>query len=443
VSASLPETHKTADLLTSGGKPTHTFFRGESVRALVAGDREVMRKRLSDDVVRALKPPHTGQLLVWDDLVTGFGVRVTPTARSFVVQWRDRAGRKPRESLRPRFPQLSTATARDRARRRLLEVLGTSETAEARELRVVMREWFERKVEMDAWRQTYRQKVDALIKHFVEGEESVYIKLSPATRKAIQDLGAKPVGAVTRADVMRVADGLKRGAAEQFMAVGSSFYNDAFDRGVECVNPFRNRLRVTGGRSVRHRTLTDAEVLTLWRALTEEGDPALTCFATLVYTGARRREATGMRWEELDLEAATWTLPPERRKTGKKDPHPFVINLHADLVAALRRQPVLEGSPFVFWGRRDQRPFDFHHALMARLDKLGIKDWRLHDVRRYVRSGLARLGVQQAVAEMCLGHISKPGLVAVYDQHAYTQEKRDAWMKWGEYLRTLVPSAAS
>ena len=30
-----------------------------------------MRKRLSDEVVRGLKPPQTGQVLVWDDLVTG------------------------------------------------------------------------------------------------------------------------------------------------------------------------------------------------------------------------------------------------------------------------------------------------------------------------------------------------------------------------------------
>lgn len=396
------------------------------------------RKRLSDEVVRRLKPPHRGQLLVWDDLVTGFGVRLTPTATSFVVQWRDRSGRKPRESLRPRFPQLSTAAARDLARRRLLEVLGTTESAETRPLRLVMREWFERKVAMDAWRPKYRQKVDALIRHYAEGEPSPLVKLSESTRKAIEALGERPVATVSRADVMRVVDGLKPGAAEQFMAVGSSFYNDAFERGVECVNPFRNRLRVTGGRRVRHRTLTDVEISLLWRALEEEGDPALTCFAVLVYTGCRRREATGMRWDEVVFEAGTWTLPPERRKTGKKDPQPFVITLHPDLVAMLRRQPVLEGSPYVFWGRRDQRPFDFQHAQIARLRKLDIPDWRLHDIRRYVRSGLGRLGIQQAVAEMVLGHISKPGLVAVYDTHSYAREKAEAWLKWGDFLSSLL-----
>ena len=132
---------------------------------------------------------------------------------------------------------------------------------------------------------------------------------------------------------------------------------------------------------------------------------------------------------------------PERRKTGKKDPQPFVITLHPDLVAMLRRQPVLEGSPYVFWGRRDQRPFDFQHAQLARLRKLDIPDWRLHDIRRYVRSGLGRLGIQQAVAEMVLGHISKPGLVGVYDTHSYVHEKAEAWLKWGARVSQLLRGA--
>ena len=74
---------------------------------------------------------------------------------------------------------------------------------------------------------------------------------------------------------------------------------------------------------------------------------------------------------------------------------------------------------------------------MQRLKAIEIPDWRLHDLRRYMRSGLARLGVSQVVAEMCLGHVAKSGLVAVYDQHSYSTEKRDAWRRWGDYLTQL------
>ncbi len=134
------------------------------------------------------------------------------------------------------------------------------------------------------------------------------------------------------------------------MAIGSSFYNAALEQGVECLNPYRNRLRVTGGRSVRSRALTDAEFLMLWRALEAEGDPALGAFALLAYTGCRRREVTHLCWSEVNLDAATITLPAERRKTGRKDPEPFVINLHPAAVEILRRQPHLEGLAIRFLG---------------------------------------------------------------------------------------------
>lgn len=395
--------------------------------------------RLTDDAIRKAKRPTTGQAILWDDLLEGFGVRLTPTRAAYVVQWREPDGKRPREGLRRFWPATSVDEARQAARARLLEVVTVVEGIAGVALRVAIRQWYERQTERDTWRPRYRQKVDALIRHFVEGEPSPRIKLSANTRAAIDTLGAKPVGTVTRSDVLAVADGIKRGSADQFMAVLSAYFNFAFDRGVEIPNPARNRLRITGGRRVRSRTLTDAELPTLWRALEKEGDPAHGAFAMLVFTGARRREVTQMRWSEVDLDAGTWTLPPERRKTGKRDPEPFAVYLHPAAVEVLRRQPQLEGSPFVFWGRRDRRPFDFHHALMQRLRAVGLRDWRIHDVRRAVRSGMARLGVSQTVAELCLGHMSaKGGLVAVYDQHSYDAEKREAWQRWGEHVARLV-----
>jgi integrase len=395
--------------------------------------------RLTDESIRRTKPPTKGQRLIWDDLVSGFGARLTPSGKvCFVVQWRETSSRKPRESLRPQWPQLTVVAARDLARKRLGEVVATQGSAGAQELRFAIRAWYERKTETNTWRPRYRLKVDALIKHYIEGQESKFVKLSAGTRQAIEDLGHKPVSAVSRSEIVRVVDGIKPGAGEQLMAILSSFYNDMLDRGVEVPNPARNRLRLLGGRRVRSRSLTESEFLKLWRALEEEGDPAHTCFAVLAFTGCRRREATQMYGAEVDLEAATWTLPPERRKTGARDPEPFVIHLHPYIVQALRQQPVLEGSPFVFWGRRDQRPFDFHYAVMQRLRALEIPDWRLHDVRRFVRSGMARLGIAQAIAELCLGHVIGSGLVKVYDTHSYSSEKSAAWQKWGDHLVQLI-----
>lgn len=396
--------------------------------------------RVTREQIERHARPQSGQTFLWDDLVAGFGVRFTPTAVAFVVQWRESSGRKPRATI-GRYPAMSPDEARDRARQRLAEAVGSKTTGGDQQLRLALRSWYERESEVKAWRPRYRSKVDAIIATYVEGIDNPRVKLTPTARKCIDALGRKSVAAVTRTDILSVADRIKPGTAEQFLAVLSSFFNGhAFEREWVTGNPARNRLKVTGGRRIRRRRLEDAEFLKLWRAIEGEGDPASGAFLLLALTGCRRREITQLQWEEVDLDLATITLQPERRKTGRKDPEPFVVDLHPLAVEILQRQPQLEGSPFVFWGRRDRRPFDFHSALMTRMKATAkVADWRIHDLRRYMRSGLGRLGVSQTVAELCLGHLgAKGGLVGVYDAHNYGQEKCEAWVKWGDHLAEIV-----
>jgi hypothetical protein len=181
------------------------------------------------------------------------------------------------------------------ARKRLGEVIGTAEQGAGVPLRMAMRNWFERQSELGVWRPRYRVRVDSTIAIYFEGEARERIKLTPSASAAIANIGAKPVASVTRSDVMRVADSLRPGTAEAVMAIGSSYYGAAFERGVVLGNPFKNRLRVTGGRRVRSRKITDDEFLKLWRAFKAEGDPALAAFELLAFTGARRREITQLR----------------------------------------------------------------------------------------------------------------------------------------------------
>jgi integrase len=56
-----------------------------------------------------------------------------------------------------------------------------------------------------------------------------------------------------------------------------------------------------------------------------------------------------------------------------------------------------------------------------------------HDLRSTARSHLGRLGVDLLIAERCLNH-SLGGLVAIYDQHDYLIERRDAMRLLSEFL---------
>ena len=50
-------------------------------------------------------------------------------------------------------------------------------------------------------------------------------------------------------------------------------------------------------------------------------------FQLLLLTGQRREEVAGMRWDEVDLRKAVWTIPRERCKNGK--PHHLDLSQQA------------------------------------------------------------------------------------------------------------------
>jgi integrase len=63
--------------------------------------------------------------------------------------------------------------------------------------------------------------------------------------------------------------------------------------------------------------------------------------------------------------------------------------------------------------------------------------WRPHDLHRTVRTRLAAARVTEEVAEAVVGH-SKKGIVSVYNQHQYSEEKRRALRTWERHLRRII-----
>jgi integrase len=166
--------------------------------------------------------------------------------------------------------------------------------------------------------------------------------------------------------------------------------------------------RVNAKESARDRILTDDEIRAVWST-----GNAFVRF--LLLTAARRNEAAGMRWDELD--GNDWTLPAARNKT-KVD---LVRPLSKAAMAVL---PKREGD-YVF-GNPPDRPLRSYSLLKVRLDKAsGVTGWRLHDLRRSARSLMSRAGVNTDHAERCLGHVIG-GVRGVYDRHEFHAEKARA-----------------
>ena len=79
------------------------------------------RIALTDRTVRALKPPSTGRLDVWDEDNPGFGLRISAEGRrTWILMYR--MGKKLRRLTLGRFPTLGLAAAREKATDALREV---------------------------------------------------------------------------------------------------------------------------------------------------------------------------------------------------------------------------------------------------------------------------------------------------------------------------------
>jgi integrase len=95
---------------------------------------------------------------------------------------------------------------------------------------------------------------------------------------------------------------------------------------------------------------------------------------------------------------------------------------------------------FASRGRNKPITQSFLNEASNRLRKLGlmidIEPWTPHDLRRIVRTGLARIGCPSEVAEAVLGHSPK-GIIGVYNLHSYETECKVWLQKWADYLDTL------
>jgi integrase len=97
------------------------------------------------------------------------------------------------------------------------------------------------------------------------------------------------------------------------------------------------------GPAARERTPSVDEVRAILKAidaLVDEGKwlPVQgAAVRTLVFTGQRRQDVTEMRWEDLDLKAATWTQPAIRNKSKRLHSVPLIEPLLSMLKGSPRR----------------------------------------------------------------------------------------------------------
>jgi integrase len=252
-------------------------------------------------------------------------------------------------------------------------------------------------------------------------------------RLVLPVLGDRLIDSVKRSDIVRLLDGIEDGSGACMADLTLKYLSRIFNWHAQRSDDFKTPIVKGMGRYVaadnaRERVLNDDEIRAVWKAADDAGYLG-TCLKFLLLTGARRKEATGLRWEEIDANGI-WTLPASRNKTKV----PLARPLSKAALAIIAAQPRIGEFVFTFSGRR---PISHERMKIDVQRRANIADWRLHDLRRTARTLLSRAGIAPDIAERCLGH-AIPGIRAVYDKHTFEHEMAHAFEALAAEIERII-----
>ena len=152
----------------------------------------------------------------------------------------------------------------------------------------------------------------------------------------------------------------------------------------------------------------------------------------LVLSWARSGEVRGMRWNEIDLDEALWTVPARRMKAGRG----HRVALSPAALAVLREALVVsddddDEESLVFPAPRGGMLSDM--TMTKLLGELGF-DATIHGMRSSARQWAAEAGWPREVAEAALAHVNTDRVEAAYQRSDLLCRRRAMMDAWAAYL---------
>ena len=254
----------------------------------------------------------------------------------------------------------------------------------------------------------------------------------------------RPVSSIDPTEVNELLEGIRDGAAKtkprpylanRAYAYMRTFFAWCAKVGINKIDrsPMEGLDRPWDGEESRDRVFTNAELKRLWKCGGAIGGYSGAFIKLLLLTGLRLREVTEAKWSEINLDEGELLIEDQRTKMGR----PQLVPLSTTAREIVEGLPRFEG-PYIFSTTSGARPVGSFSKAKLRADSLsGVKGWRIHDLRRTVRTGLAALGINDTIAERILGH-SPTKLVQTYNVHQYRNEKSEAVERWAMRLREIL-----
>jgi integrase len=390
-------------------------------------------KPLTIKTIESLKPGASRREIP-DGGVRGLYLQIFPSGKASWA-FRYRFGGRTRKLTIGASPEIGLKDARDLARAAHLQIASGEDPGAAKQAARADAKAFPARdmVEKVAAQYLARHVKDLAARTRLEAKRIFAKEILPTFR-------GRRLSEIKRPDVIEWLDGIVDRpapiAANRALSWFKGLCNFAVERAIIDLSPIA-AIKPPAPETPRDRMLSDAELAAVWE-VADALEPVYSgLIKLLILTGQRLREVSELEWKEIDLVAKLWTLPAARAKNSVE----HSIPLSDQSVEILKTLPRIAGSAFVFTVN-GRNPIRGTPLIKRRIDKLAppMPPWVLHDLRRTVASGMARLGINLPVIEKLLNHVSGSfaGIVGVYQRHSFADEKRAAMQTWARHVEQLV-----
>ena len=269
------------------------------------------------------------------------------------------------------------------------------------------------------------------------------------------EIGKKKVDAITTEDILKILSPVWTIKTETAKRVQGRIENildyAAAHKYRDSSNPARWRghmdkllPRPTRVKKVTHHpAMPHSEVPAFMTELSGNGSLSALALRFLILTATRTSEVLQAQWNEIDQEAAIWTIPAERMKTRREHRVPLT-DATLSILAAL---PRIEGNPYIFPGARYGRPLS-NMALLQLMRGMGYGvngdrgDYVPHGFRSSFRDWSGEVSsFPRDVAEMALAHVIENKVEAAYRRGDLFAKRRKMMQDWADYLDKLKAGA--
>lgn len=361
--------------------------------------------KLTKKFVDSVPNPDKGQIIFRDDRLPGFGLRVTPGSKTYVVEARVQG--VARRIAIGKVGILTPATARKKARRmQAMMAAGKDPMLEKTRKKIVgvtLQEVLEHYLTVRNLRpntaKAYRYMVPRCMADWLdlpvvsitrEMIEQRHIELRRPTRQGTS-------GEAQANTVMHLIGTLLNFAAANYEIDGKP---------IIMMNPIK---RLSQNRrwyqSQRRQTIIPDHKLPAWcgAVMSLRHQTVKDYLLLLLFTGLRRNEAATLRWEDVDFESRVLIIRSEVAKNRKEHRLPL-----SDFLEELLRRRYLErASEYVFPGRGNKRHLvDSGHVING-IAKQAECPFMIHDLRRTFLTIAERLALSYVVLKKLANHSGK------------------------------------